>query len=338
MKEIVKKILSFKYYILYMLYKIKIKGKQNEVLIFNTPNHGNLGDHAILLAETKILAENNLLPFYIPTFRAKYIFDFVKRNTSDKALLFITGGGFCCNEWKNEMELVNKVVTNFKNNKIVFFPQTFYFTDEKYGNSFKENVDKPNIYFFCREYKSLDLLRNQYKLDNVFFAPDIVLFLKESVKIKDTHKIDNSILFCLRNDLEKSVDNQDIDNLEKKLFDNYKIDYTDTVLNKKIVDKYREEEVIKKIKEFSKYEFVITDRLHGMIFSLLAGTPCFVLNNFNYKVKGVYDTIKNYENVFFIDNIKDIEEKIQNINLKSDTSKIYREEYEDLLKVIKESI
>ena len=47
--------------------------------------------------------------------------------------------------------------------------------------------------------------------------------------------------------------------------------------------------VYKKITEFSKYKVVVTDRLHGMIFSLLSKTPCIVFDN---KTKKVSESLK----------------------------------------------
>lgn len=48
-----------------------------------------------------------------------------------------------------------------------------------------------------------------------------------------------------------------------------------------------------KLEEFAKYKMIITDRLHGMIFSILSNTPCLALDNSNHKVSGVYSIIKD---------------------------------------------
>ena len=39
-----------------------------------------------------------------------------------------------------------------------------------------------------------------------------------------------------------------------------------------------------KLSQFRAAQLVVTDRLHGMIMSLLAGTPCLVLPNGNHKI------------------------------------------------------
>ena len=41
---------------------------------------------------------------------------------------------------------------------------------------------------------------------------------------------------------------------------------------------------------FRKAEIVVTDRLHGMIFSAITGTPCVAFRNRNHKIKSTYDS------------------------------------------------
>lgn len=43
---------------------------------------------------------------------------------------------------------------------------------------------------------------------------------------------------------------------------------------------------INKYIKFRECELVITDRIHGMIFAAITGTPCIALSN--YKIKGTY--------------------------------------------------
>jgi pyruvyl transferase EpsI len=37
-------------------------------------------------------------------------------------------------------------------------------------------------------------------------------------------------------------------------------------------------------------EVVVTDRLHGMIFAAITGTPCVVLQNSNHKIESTHQT------------------------------------------------
>src|SRR5699024_6427096 len=70
------------------------KKNQREFLIFNTPLHGNIGDHAIIYAEEEILKQNNIKPFEIATYESQFVLDYIKENTSKNSIISITGGGF----------------------------------------------------------------------------------------------------------------------------------------------------------------------------------------------------------------------------------------------------
>ena len=52
--------------------------------------------------------------------------------------------------------------------------------------------------------------------------------------------------------------------------------------------KNREAEVERKLDEFRQSRLVITDRLHGMVFAAITGTPCIAFNNSSGKVEGVW--------------------------------------------------
>ena len=53
-------------------------------------------------------------------------------------------------------------------------------------------------------------------------------------------------------------------------------------------------------------ELVITDRLHGMIFCAITGTPCVVINSKSPKVRGCYEWIKHLDYIRFADKAEDI--------------------------------
>ncbi len=149
--------------------------------------------------------------------------------------------------------------------------------------------------------------------------PDIVLTLNKSLK---KYKRKNQILLCFRKDAESSIkyDIKDyIMNYCKEIGD---VIYSDTVIEKSVKIGKRKKALNKKLEEFSKSKIVITDRLHGMIFAAITGTPCIVFGNYNYKVKGVYDKwIKeHFDYVKYIDDLSSFEKdctKLLHITAKS---------------------
>ena len=63
--------------------------------------------------------------------------------------------------------------------------------------------------------------------------------------------------------------------------------------------------MLDKWEEFKHARLVITDRLHGMIFSAITGTPCVALNNSNGKVGFEYEWLKNLPYIGFVDDSTD---------------------------------
>lgn len=288
------------------------KNGQVEFLIFNSPIHGNIGDHAIIYAEYKLLEKLNIKAFEIPTYEEIYYFDYIKKHLKKDMIISITGGGFIGSQWIEEENLVNKVIQNFKENKIIIFPATFYFKDDEEGRKELEKSIKTiggakNIHIFARESRTYEFVKNTYAKANISLVPDIVLSL-ENVIFDNLER--EGVLLCLRKDVESVFsedDKEKIINIISKY--DKKIKKTDTVVDYYIRPENREKEIEEKLKEFASSKIVITDRLHGMIFAVITNTPCLVLGNYNYKVKGVYENwIKNnIANVIFLNDIHDMD-------------------------------
>jgi len=68
--------------------------------------------------------------------------------------------------------------------------------------------------------------------------------------------------------------------------------WTDTHLETDVTKDTRREMIRNKMQEFAQAQLVVTDRLHGMVFSAVTGTPCIAFSNYNHKVKGTYQWIK----------------------------------------------
>ena len=140
--------------------------------------------------------------------------------------------------------------------------------------------------------------------DEVAYFPDMVLYLNEK---KEDIKRENKILCCFRNDKEKMGNFSKKEYFEELLngdiLNKYIVKFTDTVVNKRININDRNEELDKKFLEFKTSKLVITDRLHGMIFAAITGTPCLAFDNSSGKVKGVFEWIKNINSIIFLDQI-----------------------------------
>lgn len=351
MKKLLKKIFNrikiilyyFNFIVRYKKYKKRCQeNNKREFIIFNTPVHGNIGDHAIIYAEQKMLDKFNIESIEVPTSYSRYIVNYLKKHISEDAVISITGGGFIGSQWMFEEDLVIRVISEFKNNKLIIFPQTLYYKNDENGikelNKSKEVFgEAKDLTIFVREEKSYKFAKDTYLKAKVELVPDIVLSL-DNFEFNNERK---DILFCLRSDVEKSLSDESLSKIENVLEKlELNIYRTDTVTKKWISEKQRKNAIISKLEEFSKYKVIITDRLHGMIFATLTNTPCIVFGNYNYKVEGVYEWIKKVDsNIIYEKNIDNLEKDIKILleaKIKNDSNNKYESAFKSIYKILEE--
>lgn len=315
--------------------------KREFIFLLGTPLHGNLGDHAIAKAEIQFLQENfsNKIIIEIPV---EYIlkagadrFKSIIKNSS----ICITGGGFLGTLWMSSENMVRDIIKEYKDNKILILPQTIYYEDSVMGKKELEKSKKiysshKQLYILAREQKSYEFLCKHFSSNYIGLVPDMVLYLNEE-KYNYQRK---GILICMRNDKEAVISGSIKNELNKILKQRFeKIKYTDTVIKHGVKLMKREAALQKKWDEFRNSELVITDRLHGMIFSLITGTPCIALNNLSGKVKGVYEWLTSINGIVFLENVTDLSEKIKSLKIDKVNydPRIFQKEYQKILDILK---
>lgn len=294
----------------YIAYIEKISKSDNNQAdyILGTPLHTNLGDHLIAVASIYLLNKYTSRKIIeIPTevfqsFKKKII-----KIIPDDSIIYINGGGWMGNVWPNDELSMQDIVKTFYKHKVIILPQTIYFDSGRPNKEKLINLGR-NSYLKCknlvlcvREKSSLEFAEKYYKGISIKLMPDIALaFCSKIKKEQYTRKVG----ICLRNDREK-IDYERIIIKIKDLFSSkgYRFENITTMSQKRISMFEREEIVEQKMKEFSEFDYIITDRLHGMIFSLLVNVPCIILDNSTHKVRGVYQKwLKDNRNVFPIFN------------------------------------
>lgn len=326
---------KFKHSLYYFCLKISIfvkSRRKNVVYLLGTPKHGNLGDQAILYSELKLfsdLGKKNVI--YVESSFVKNNISFLKKIIGDKRV-YIHGGGFMGTIWPTEEMMLRNILENFKDNEIIVFPQTVYF--DKNESFFEESKKiyslNKRVVFMMREEFSYEFMKKNMSKCNSILVPDIVLYNK-CIEYKSDRK---NCLLCIRNDKEKVQ--YDFEKI-KKILDDKKLDfnYTDTVIKKGIYKFNRKKELYKKFKQFSCAKLIITDRLHGMVFAYITETPCLVLENSSYKVKGLYKWLEkcNYIKLYNSNTVK------QDINNLLELKKINRvdlnQEFDKIKSIIK---
>ena len=302
--------LSYIKFKLFETFSLKNK-KDSGIILLATPQHGNLGDQAIVSAEYKILCKiyPNKKIYEVPNgYYLKYA-DAVKKHLNENDIIIIDGGGNLGTIWEQEDDKISKIISDYKDNRIVVFPQTCFY--EK--NSESRIQRNRNVYeaakdltVTLRERRSFDLFNELFPDTKSVLVPDIVLSLKPQI-----NKRRNGVLICFRNDREKVISDdvqEDIANYLAK--HKIKCKYTSTLVDKKVGKRNREKELKKKFNEFASAQLVITDRLHAMIFSALTDTPCIAVDNSSKKVGGVYEWIKDDKNITYLSDASKIIETI----------------------------
>lgn len=274
--------------------ELRSKSQLPIIVFICTPIHGNLGDQAIVYAQYNFFEELGLKDRILELTDPDYyrIKDKLPRFLNEKDIIVIDGGGNIGSLWPREDEIIREVICNFSKNKIFIFPQTAFYSEDSYGIELKQKMKKAlsnakNVIFFCRDVATFDIAKNVLKIKS-YLVPDIVMTLK-NIKIDNKEK--ECVLVCLREDREvikqKDGKKELIYFLEKN---DIPLMYSSTVIEAICRgNKNRKELLYSKWNEFSKAEVVITDRLHGMIFSAILGIPCIVFDNKSHKVFNGYN-------------------------------------------------
>lgn len=275
------------------LYKIKTN-KEQTIYLLGTPLHGNLGDHAIAISERQyfeeILPEHAVEEINMPMLvHCKKILKHCFKNND---LLVISGGGWLGNQWYHNEVIVEYILNNFSDNKIIILPQTLYFYKNK---EFAKQICKArkafqntNYLLFLRDRGSCNQADEFFK-SKYLYAPDMALRLNLDIPTLKR----SGILVCFRDDKERCMNQEERSDIIDKLSSEFgEIKYTTTVVSDVNPDN-RVFSVYKKLLEISRAQILITDRLHAMIFAAITCTPCIAFDNSSKKVSGVYDWIKN---------------------------------------------
>lgn len=289
-----RKVSSFKVYY-YYLKRFRKRLRQKRMVIFLAPNHTNIGDSAILYAQKQFVEKSFPGKFKIIEVENGEFLNYKKvisKMVGKKDIITTLGGGNMGDEWFFDEKTRREVIKAFPNNKLIHFPQTIHYTDSEKGkieekNSIKIYNGHQNQTIIAREEASFEKMKQLYN-SRILLTPDMVLWL-ENITFEQKRE---GVLFCMRNDVEKLISNTDIESLEKFL-NNSGLDcvFSDTHSKENISEGIRDKVVLDKMKEIAKSRLVITDRLHGMVFAAVTGTPCIVFENYNHKVRGTYNWI-----------------------------------------------
>lgn len=248
----------------------------------------NYSDSELVMFESSVITDVRFTNAFIQGFR---------RVLKDNDVI-VFQSGYCTQDLGGDHTLMHKLICeNFPNARILMMPQTVYFKDEHNRKECARNHNVAvNMLFLARDKNSYEQAKQMFPDIRVEVYPDIVTTLIGTLTFN--HKRDG-ICLCTRNDGEKLYSYEEIDSL-KDTFAKEGI----PIINKdtqgrasyKTIRENLQKFIEEEIESYSHFKVTITDRYHGTIFSLCAGTPVIILKTTDHKVttgadwfKGVYD-------------------------------------------------
>ena len=291
----------------------RMLAKENLVIVPGTPTHTNLGDSAITFAQILFLkkcgiAEERIVEIGLHEY-GTYA-DFIKRYLRKDAAIMHLGGGNMGSQWMNEETFHRRLLKIFPKNRQIIFPQTIHYLSDENGIREEKNSigcynGKPNLTMVAREECSYETMKRLYPDTEILLAPDIVL----SSSMEDYGVVPTArcgAILCMRNDMEQSMDNEDRKAIAAALEKHgLACRWSDTHSETDVTKETRRDMIRSKMQEFAGAEIVVTDRLHGMVFSAITGTPCIVFSNYNHKVKGTYQWIRYLPYIRYAESVEE---------------------------------
>lgn len=275
--------------------------KNTTILYVLTPTHGNLGDHAITLAVENVLKSVHRDYIEITEKELSLLKKYNKLGYLNKYPIVVNGGGNIGTLWPRVEELFRSIISCCPDSKILCLPNTAFFEDSPQGE--QEYEKSRQIYnshdaltICAREEVSHSLLRKIHR--DVALIPDMALLLN---KCEPKQKRKGCIL-CLRTDRERTRTDDEEAVLIKQINRIFgtNVYRSDMDIGRSIQPEFREAELERKFSEFRGAELVVTDRLHGMIFAAITGTPCIVMNSKSPKVYGCYKWLEDLNYIIFL--------------------------------------
>lgn len=280
--------------------KVKVeRSLEQHIWFFLAADYGNLGDVAITKAQREYLQAKFPKAEVIetPISQTINLLYPIKKVIKPMDVVTIIGGGNMGDLYDDIEFLRQQVIKAFPNNRIISFPQTFYFSETPFG---RKRLHKAvsvyskhrSLLLLARDARSYALMKNNFLKNEIKLAPDIVLSLTYKSKV-DRKRI---ALLCLRDDKERgALDVSNLKSLKSYLKSNYdSIEHTDTQIDDMLVKRDGGDKHLGLLLDkFSSASLVVTDRLHGMIFAFITHTPALVFDNSNGKISSTYPWIRD---------------------------------------------
>ncbi|WP_044916098.1 polysaccharide pyruvyl transferase family protein [Oribacterium sp. FC2011] len=312
--------------------KMQATDGKKRILLFETPEYPNVGDHLIAVSEKQFLHTYFPKHEIIEITNDEYSFYKcrLKRIIRKSDILIITGGGFFGGMWRQfHYDQALDIISGYPDNEVFVMPQSVYFEKteegEKYIQRTKIAFDRKHLKVVCREHFSYEELRRiGVDRNAIYQCPDIAFYWKFNKKIDRKE----SIGMFFRYDKESVMEKKEREKIETVLvYSGLELIHSSMQYGcEKIYKQERELTVEEKLEEIAGYRVVITDQLHCMISCAITRTPCIAFNNISRKLEGVYEYLKDYPYIKFLSDSNHLQDILDEL-IRLDTSEMSRPDF-----------
>ncbi len=312
---------------------------KKNIFLLNTPDYINLGDHAIAVAEDIYIRENFGEYYELGSHSChEEALKTLKKYVKKEDVLLFQGGGNLGSLWRVSEETLRNVLKIFPENNVIVFPQSVFYgssnEEQKYFQISQQVYNEhKNLTICVRDKRSYDFIKASYNCD-CLLLPDMVL----TIEYKNAEER-AGVGLLLRDDKERNVSSELHTNIQEVLKE----------LKERVVTLThhpigaignRSDKIRNILKQYASCKLIITDRLHGMIFSAITRTPCIAFDNSYKKVSGVYDKwLTKYAYIVCKDNFtKEELKKTIEVLMEMDDLKYNANDFKDYFKELTNKI
>ena len=284
--------------------------------VFGAPYHGNAGDQAQTYCIQQWISQyypGYKIRVYDSRILSRNSFELMKRIgkcIKPNDLLFLHSGYHTTDLYMLEENMQRMSIQLFPKHQIVMLPQTVYYKKAEEAENAKRIYNAHHhLLMMCRDEISYEIAGKLFENCKRLLFPDIVTCMIGQRRYKRKRE---GIMLCVRDDKESLLSPEAKDNLVNALEAVDHVDLTDTTLpySGEEFNRRRKEILEQEWEKYAQYRLVVTDRFHGTIFSLIAGTPVIVMPSTDHKlssgVKWFPESYKDY--VHYSNNIHGIPE------------------------------
>jgi pyruvyl transferase EpsI len=262
------------------------------VCLLNTPRHGNLGDQAIALGELLYCKDHSIPLFEFSETQLYCMLHFLRPLfrwlLSKDITIYIHGGGNLGDLYPWVEAIRRDLLRTFPHHKICILPQSFYVESAASGQAMAAIYDAcDDLTIHLRDEISFGLAQTYFTRCKLHLTPDAATYLQGRFPIGASSKPPVDLLCLKRSDKENHYDAASFEAVIRELEKTWRVERSDTVSPHEpclLGKRRRAGAVRRKLQDCARARVVVTDRFHGMVFAVLAGTPCVVLRSLDHKI------------------------------------------------------